>query len=231
MRVDSSGKNLTMRRWPKFTGHQLILAVGLVFGIVHSTRAMAAPSPNEISTAGTLYTQFAFADFDGDRQPDLAVLQVERSSSLKMHYSLTFSLSGGNRQFIGLVAPSGGLELVSRDVNGDNTLDLVVTAKWMHQTVAVFLNDGFGTFTSADPSGYLVESQQSGSAMISKVAPSERHAALLQKQPRSGELSESCLCSARNPAELPFVKNPRLSGSLPHPPFSGRAPPHFSKAS
>jgi hypothetical protein len=205
--------------------------MGFVLGLGHWSHVAAAPSEHQAFRAGAFDVQFAFADFDGDRQPDLAVLQVERSSSLKMHYSLTFALSGGNRQFIGLVAPSGGLELASRDVNGDNTLDLVVTAKWMHQTVAVFLNDGFGTFTSADPSRYLVDVQQSGSELLTDFSPRESHAALLQKQSRSGEFAENRLYSPRDLLAPYFVRPSRLSGYVPKLPFSGRAPPNFSKAS
>jgi hypothetical protein len=205
--------------------------MGFVLGLGHWSHVAAAPPEHQAFRAGAFDVQFAFADFDGDRQPDLAVLQVEQSGSLKMHYSITFALSGGSRQFLGLVAPTGGLELLSRDVNGDNTLDLVVTATWMHRTVAIFLNDGFGTFTSADPSRYLVDVQQSGSELLPEAPARDHHAALLQKQPRSGESDENGLCSPKYLLEPHFNKAVRLSAYEPQSAFSGRAPPNFSQAS
>ncbi len=40
-------------------------------------------------------------------------------------------MSAGTRQFIGLTAPVGGIQIASRDVNGDSSPDLVVTTPWL----------------------------------------------------------------------------------------------------
>ncbi len=63
-------------------------------------------------------SQFAIADFDGDRRPDLATVQVGQGNSWDTYYWIAFQLSGGSRQTLGITAPTGGLQITSRDVNG-----------------------------------------------------------------------------------------------------------------
>ena len=87
---------------------------------------------------------FAIADFDGDNQPDFATVQLGR---VEGRYSIGFQLSTGSRQSIVITAPVGGLQVTLRDVNGDNSLDLVVTTDWLRKPVAVLLNDGHGHFS------------------------------------------------------------------------------------
>jgi len=73
---------------------------------------------------------------------------VDRSET---RYWIRLEFSTGLRDAIGVNAPSGGLHIASRDVNGDHFLDLVVTTAWQHRPVAVLLNDGHGKFTLRDP--------------------------------------------------------------------------------
>jgi hypothetical protein len=47
-------------------------------------------------------------------------------------------------------APAGGLQIASRDVNGDNFLDLIISTQLANEPVAVLLNDGRGNFTLAE---------------------------------------------------------------------------------
>src|ERR1700675_1540849 len=98
--------------------------------------------------------QFAIEDFDGDRRPDIATVVEGRSGAAGNHYRIRFQLSGGGSQNIDLTAPVGGLDLTSRDVNGDDFLDVVVTTAGTNRPVAVLLNDGSGTFTASDPAAY-----------------------------------------------------------------------------
>ena len=63
-------------------------------------------------------------------------------------------MSAGARQTIGVNAPVGGLEIASRDVNGDNIIDLVVSTAWLKSPVAVLVNDGHGNFTIRDPAAF-----------------------------------------------------------------------------
>jgi hypothetical protein len=209
-----------------------VVCAGLAFGLSHGSVAVGALAPNAPSSNGSITAQFAFADFDGDRHPDLAILRREQFSGLKTRYSLTFSLSTGNRKSIGLTGPSGGLLLFPRDVNGDNALDLVVTAKWPHETVAVFLNDGSGSFTPTDPAMFPVDIAQSDTVITSARLPLECGAVLLGTQRFFGHLAESS--SVHDLRQVPgavlfgtSIVASHFAGSA----FSGRAPPSFNHAS
>ncbi len=93
--------------------------------------------------------QFAIADFDGDRKPDLATIEVERDAAIGARYSIRLQLSAGRESAIGITGPWGGLQLEPRDVNGDDAVDLIVTTALDSHFVAVLLNDGHGKFTQA----------------------------------------------------------------------------------
>ena len=99
-------------------------------------------------------TQFAIADFDGDLQPDLALVRVTRDGFPSTQYSVDFDFSSGTKPAICFVGPSGGLLITPRDVNGDKFADLVVTSLLDSQFVAIFLNDGKGNFILAEPSDF-----------------------------------------------------------------------------
>jgi hypothetical protein len=99
-------------------------------------------------------SSFAIADFDGDRLPDLASVQVAKIRNSETRYGIRFELSSGARQSIDITAPAGGLQLASRDVNGDSFLDVVVTTALLHRPVAVLLNDGHGNFALKDPEAF-----------------------------------------------------------------------------
>src|SRR6266851_4448472 len=110
--------------------------------LVFASRGSAAPGVAQSGPASSLQvtSQFAIADFDGDRRPDLATVQVGQGCSWHTHYWIAFQLSGGSRQTLGITAPTGGLQITSRDVNGDNFLDVIVTTAWTNRPVAVLLN-------------------------------------------------------------------------------------------
>src|ERR1700741_1239044 len=99
-------------------------------------------------------TQFAIADFDGDLQPDLALIRVARDSSPTTQYSLDLNFSAGTKPAIYIGGPSGGLQITPRGGNGDKLADLVVTSLLDSEFVAIFLNDGKGNFKLAEPSVY-----------------------------------------------------------------------------
>jgi hypothetical protein len=103
-------------------------------------------------------SRFAIGDFDGDRQADLATVEIARFNSLHSRYSISFQLSKGRPQTIGITAPAGGLVLLARDVNGDRALDVVLVTAWRHEMVAVLLNDGEGHFSAADPAQFQIDS-------------------------------------------------------------------------
>ena len=99
-------------------------------------------------------THFAIADFDGDNRPDVATVETGLIGTSHARYWIGFRMSAGARQTIGVNAPVGGLEIASRDVNGDNIIDLVVSTAWLKSPVAVLVNDGHGNFTIRDPAAF-----------------------------------------------------------------------------
>ncbi len=99
-------------------------------------------------------THFAIADFDGDSRPDFATVETGLIGSSHARYWIGFRMSAGTRQRIGVNGPVGGLEIASRDVNGDHIIDLVVSAAWLKSPVAVLVNDGHGNFTVRDPAAF-----------------------------------------------------------------------------
>jgi hypothetical protein len=120
-------------------------------------RADAANTSTRHPAASSLgnNSNFAIADFDGDRRPDLATVEVQKSSSSRTtRYSIRFQLTAGIAQVFGVTAASGGLQIVARDVNGDNTLDVLISTALEHEEVAVLLNDGHGKFTLAEASEF-----------------------------------------------------------------------------
>jgi hypothetical protein len=135
----------------------------------------ATPTPLQEALASSQVStpHFTIADFDGDSQPDLATVQTGESET---RYWIRFQLSTGSRTAVGLSGPAGGLEIASRDVNGDEILDLVVTTAWLKQPVAVLLNDGHGNFTLNSPSAFSTtiwgaeNSEALGSASVNDAA-------------------------------------------------------------
>jgi hypothetical protein len=126
------------------------LVLGACFQFVSVGCARADAQVNSLAMG----SPFAIADFDGDRLPDLASVQVAMSRNSEIQYWIRFQLSTGARQSIGITAPVGGLQLLSRDVNGDSFLDVVVTTEFLHRPIAVLLNDGHGHFALKDPAAF-----------------------------------------------------------------------------
>lgn len=98
---------------------------------------------------------FAFADFNGDSRTDVARIQPGNSDSANASdYWVEIRLSGSGSRLIRVIAPSGGLHLEARDVNGDHAVDLVLFTAWLGQPVAILLNDGHGRFRRVEPTDF-----------------------------------------------------------------------------
>jgi hypothetical protein len=135
----------------------IILALGFLYFLFAGFLAGAAAGaalPDASSPTSHQGLSFAIADFDGDSRPDLARVDAGASDSANTEYWIQLRLSAARWESIRLVAPAGGLQLAARDVNGDQFVDLVVSTAWSQRPVAVYLNDGHGTFTHAEPAAF-----------------------------------------------------------------------------
>jgi hypothetical protein len=148
-----------------------------VFAMVFGGYAAEAAQRTSGGTSG-FSPRFAIADFDGDHKPDLATVQVVREEALDSFYSIRLQLSAGEESAVGIAGPRGGLELVARDVNGDDLIDLVVTTAMDSHFVAVLINDGHGKFTLAKAGAFPSIECDEGIRLVAEQEPSEECAAL-----------------------------------------------------
>ncbi len=125
-----------------------------VLGLAYPGAAVATPAQRTPILTAAADANFAIADFDGDRQPDLATVDLDGFDAPNARYSIRFQLTAGRGQSIGVAAPFGGLSIAARDVNGDNAFDLIISTAWLHQPVAILLNDGHGRFALASPAAF-----------------------------------------------------------------------------
>jgi hypothetical protein len=171
-------------------------------------------------------TQFAIADFDGDRQPDLALIRVTRNGSPTSQYSVDFNFSSGHKPAICIIGPSGGLQITPRDVNGDKFADLVVTSFLDSQFVAIFLNDGKGNFVPAEPSDFPGAVKGTDFRLIAPEDVPAGQLALLSGRDTAGDAGVSA--DWHGPREISATALPgsplKVRAELAFP-SAGRAPP------
>jgi len=135
----------------------VLVACGALLGLATTPATAASPAQDSSRAAIRASSSFAIADFDGDRRPDLATAEIERSNSRSTRYLIRLQLATGPGQreqagqFIGVTGAFGLPQISAIDVNGDHALDLVVTAAGQRQPIAILLNDGRGKFSLANP--------------------------------------------------------------------------------
>jgi hypothetical protein len=137
-------------------------------------------------------SRFVFADLDGDRIPDLAQVEMQRQRLANGDYAIRVRLSAGVDAAIGLSGPIGGLRVAARDVNGDNNLDLIVTAELDAGFIRVFLNDGHGNFSVVAPTEFLRKETATEVALRLPAALQPDHASL------------GTICSSYGDTEIPL---------------------------
>jgi hypothetical protein len=147
LRLESLGYNVATVRF-LYRSLCLLLFAGFI------GTAAAADTPVAPAASPGPGLSFSVADFDGDSRPDLASVQAGKSDSLRTDYWIQLQLSASGRQTFRIVAPFGGLQIASRDVNGDKAPDLVLTTAWLGQPVAILLNDGHGNFSQVEPAAF-----------------------------------------------------------------------------
>jgi hypothetical protein len=189
------------------------------------TKAAHRESP-PAAGAGRALARFVIADFDGDEKPDYVTVDVNQSHLHLTDYSIRLRLSRGFESAIGITAPSGGLQLSSRDVNGDNILDVVVRTALDSNLVAVLINDGNGNFSLAKPELFPGLQNEAAFHFNGEIAHVPEQVLTLPSRSLNGVLAEN-VCERR----LKNVSEPRQpEGKAEFSDFSyqsdfGRSPP------
>ena len=189
-----------------------------------------SPSALPLETTPLLWDQgCAIADLDGDGRPDFAIVRAEGWDSKGLRYRIELQLTTGvSPSSFSVSAEKGGLRLVPRDVDGDGDLDLVVMSAWALAPVGVWINNGHGEFTRADPTAYPRSSWTEGPKVVSNT-PQEAPKATVPQSYRSciDFSNESYFCN-----NLLFERLPLFPGAAS--PQKGavgwpqtRAPPCF----
>ena len=161
----------------------LLLATALWAGDRHQPDAGSALGAH--CGALTIERTCAVADFDGDQLQDIAAARhTSRGRGLS---TLRVSLSGsGREQVVDLSRWPRAAGVFSHDVDGDEDRDLVVT-NGEREALAVFLNDGRGTFAFDSQDAFLGVREPEGSGMRTR-GPGSRWVAE-SDEPRSAGLA------------------------------------------
>jgi hypothetical protein len=115
--------------------------------LLHSPSWAARSEGTRVSPGLTSGANFAIADFDGDRFPDVATVETGPSEAAQTRYWIRFAFGRGRRTGVAVFGPRGGLQIASQDVNGDSFLDVIVSTELANEPVAILLNDGAGNFS------------------------------------------------------------------------------------
>ena len=129
-------------------------AIALAWFVFAGASAARSLPPGTEKFELTAQIPNAVADLDGDLQPDVATVRVEGIGPVTTQYRIELNLSAGLSGAIAVNAPFGGLLVTPRDVDGDNDLDLIVTTSRLHLPVGIWINNGRGQFSAANPAAY-----------------------------------------------------------------------------
>jgi hypothetical protein len=201
----------------------------LVLGLVTCGNASSGDPGLRVAAATRASSQFAIADFDGDTRPDLATVQVGQGTTANLRYRIRFQLSSGLRQTIDVTAPSGGVAISSRDVNGDTFPDVVITTSLSNRPVAILLNDGRGNFTTSDPSVFpevFTASENSWNFRSDQI--NDASAALFSRYLSGDYARGSRSIFPANQTRLSVPYSSEFAALCAIAPFLGRAPPFFA---
>ena len=204
----------------------LLVLVGSFFAGIP---AQAQASNLSLPVSGSRLA-FAIDDFDGDLRPDLASVQSVSNNSSGTIYRVQFQLSAAGQQSIHLVGPSGGLRIATRDVNGDDFPDVIVSSAWREEPLAVLVNDGRGAFSLTDPTSFPRAFGGSGKTLNAKLPPQTDTVATTSRLP-VGDFSGTKYLLHASPARGSIPRaNSASFRSLILGSLLGRAPPIPSRS-
>jgi hypothetical protein len=145
-----------------------MLALAWLMLALWPSAAAASDDPrNDRTSAQHIAAPVTIGDFDGDQRPDFVTADIGQRGASHTVYKIAIELSSGVRSTLDIAAPDGGLQLTSRDVNGDDQLDVIVTTAWTQRPVAVLLNDGQGNFKQLSPEQFPGAFPDSNSSVVS----------------------------------------------------------------
>jgi hypothetical protein len=118
--------------------------------------AWSAVPTNSKLASRVLRSGSALGDLDGDHNLDVA--NRRKTGLTEAVYSYQVDLKLGSKFFPPALTlcskENAELNLEALDVDGDHDLDLVITARLTGNSVGVWINDGSGHFTKADPAQF-----------------------------------------------------------------------------
>ncbi len=116
------------------------------------------------------------ADLDGDHVLDTASGVETGHSALGYFYRVDLALTGDSAAapFMVLSFEPMGLNIEALDVDGDHDMDLVISSQFLRRPVGVWLNDGKGLFSPADPARYTPSLPLPSGAVSSANDPTPR---------------------------------------------------------
>ena len=115
----------------------------LTVAVLLAAALMASPAAAQNSLP--LGSTTAFADFNADGRPDVAIAG-HASVADGSNYRIDFRLSNGDRQSVSFASALNTLRIRAFDIDNDHDIDIVVTPLLSHDVVGVWLNDGAGHF-------------------------------------------------------------------------------------
>jgi hypothetical protein len=147
---------------PHQVGHWRLLALRAVCALSVATGAFVCEAGGPaISRAAAARFGFALhgfpgiGDFDGDNRADIvyASPQGRVNGTYRYHVEVHLSAQSGATFDVNSGA-AGGLNISTRDIDGDHDLDLVITSAFGGERVGVWINDGHGGFTQGVAESY-----------------------------------------------------------------------------
>jgi len=154
---------------------------------------------------GSLFKRpLAIADFDGDRQPDGALLLTPASATTRSSYRVEVHLSRTKNVELTFESKDDMLALAALDINHDGTTDLVIEQALTHRRLHVWLGDGQGGFRKVRAEDFSATDPGSGAQAS---APNSQQKAVAVSLPPQGRFQTTLLISGHISGRPPSVGN------------------------